>query len=226
VFHRPNHPRRPPRPARPLRARRRGLTFIELLIALGVTSVTCGILAVLINSTATGTNAQNDGRRGLVRMQALKAGLQDEFTNARAILAAGTNYVVYWTGDKPGAYTPANNAVNLSELRMLELDTATGDLKVWYARYPAGWSPANIVSADSLFAATSSWYDTCQSLKAASVYVGSTTIATGVTGMNITLDAALPTSAKMIHFQIDMNDGSVARSLAFDTGLVYVLAPN
>lgn len=199
---------------------------MELLVALSVTAVTCSVLAVLINSTATGTSAQNDGRRGLVRMQALKAGLQDEFTNARAILAAGTNYVVYWTGDQPGAYTLANNAVNLSELRMLERDATTGELRVWYAKFPSSWSAALVQSADLVLAANTSWYATCQSLSSSSVYVGSATIATGVTGLTVSLDAASPTAAKMIHFQIDTAENGVARSLAFDTGLVYVLAPN
>jgi hypothetical protein len=199
---------------------------MELIIALGVTSVTCSILAVLINSTATGTNAQNDGRRGLVRMQAVKAGLQDEFTNARAILAAGTNYVVYWIGDQPGVYTPVNCAVNLSELRMLELDTATGNLNVWYATFPSGWSASNVVSADALFAATTSWYSTFQTLKTNSPYVTSTKVATGVTAMSVSLDSAVPTSAKMIHFQVDMSENGVSRSLTLDTDLVYVSAPN
>ena len=96
--------------------RARAVTLVELLIGLSITAVTCGILAVLINATAMGTSTQNDGRRGLVRLQSVKSVLEDEFVNARCVLATGTNYVVYWTGDGGGP-TTVNNAVNWAELR-------------------------------------------------------------------------------------------------------------
>lgn len=211
-------------PARRPRGRR-GLTFIELLIALAITSVTCGILAVLINATATGTNTQNDGRRGLVRMQALKSGLQDEFTNVRAILATGPNYVVYWIGDQLGAPTPTNQAVNLSELRMLTVDTATGNLKVWSAQFPDAWTDAMIASTDYVLAANTSWYATCTTLITSSPYAMGTTITTGVTGMTISLDAAAPTAAKLIHFQINLSESGVSRTLVLDVALANALAP-
>jgi hypothetical protein len=196
-----------------------------LLIALAITSVTCGILAVLINATATGTSAENDGRSGLTRMQGLKSGLQDEFTNARAILATGPNYVVYWIGDQLGAPTPVNQAVNFSELRMLCVDTATGNLKVWSARFPDAWSDAMIASTDYVLAANTSWYATCTTLSSSSPYAVGTTIATGVTAMTISLDAAAPTAAKLIHFRIDLSESGVSRTLVLDTALANALAP-
>ena len=205
--------------------RGRGLTFVELIIALAITSITCGILAVLINATAVGTNSQNDGRRGLVRLQALKAGLQDEFTNARSILAIGNNYIVYWIGDQNGAATATNQAVNLSELRLLEVDTATGNLNVYSAHFPASWTAAMIASSDSLYAASTSWYATCTSLKSSSSYFTGTTVATGVTAMTSSVDNASTTSAKLIHIRIDTTDNGVSRTLVVDTALANPMAP-
>lgn len=202
----------------------RALTFLELLIALSITAVTCAILAVLVNATAVGTNTQNDGRRSLVRMQSIKSALQDEFVNARAILAVGSTYVIYWVGDQPGAVTAANNAVNYSEMRMLELDASTGNLKLYKVQFPNGVSNSWIVSYDSTCALSTDWYGTCQSLKSTSYYPP-ITVATGVTGISVSLDSASATSAKLISLSISLNDGAVSRQLSFSVGLVSPLSP-
>ena len=107
---------------------KRALTLVELLTALSITAFIGAVLATLINATALGTNSQNDGRRSLVKMQAIKAQVEDLVMNSTCVLATGANYIVLWTGDVSGAATPANGAVNLSELQLLQ----TID---WAARY-------------------------------------------------------------------------------------------
>ena len=57
---------------------------------------------MLINATSVGTNTQNDGRRSLVKMETVKAELEDTIINSQCVLATGTNYVVLWTGDSDG----------------------------------------------------------------------------------------------------------------------------
>jgi len=202
--------------------RSRALTFMELLIALSITAVVCGILAVLINATAVGTSNQNDGRRSLVRLQSVKSVLEDEFVNARAILAIGTNYVVYWTGDQPGAVTPANGAVNLSELRLLEVDTATNTLKLYSTTWPAGFSNSNIISNDTSYAAGTSWYSAAVSAKGS--YFAPVTLGSA-TSLTASLDNATPTLARLVHVTIILNDGSVTRRVVLATALASPGAP-
>jgi hypothetical protein len=203
---------------------RRALTFMELLIALCVTSVVCGILAVLISATAAGTNSQNDGRRALIRMQSIKSVLSDEFLNARAILATGTNYVIYWAGDQPGWPVSTNYAVNYSEIRLLEIDSATGNLNLYKVVFPSGSTNPWIISNDATCAANSSWYATCTQLKS-TPYYPAITLATGGTALTAALDSATPTSARMINLRIDLNDGFVARQLILGATLVSPQSP-
>ena len=212
----------PSRPAVPAR-RRLGLTLVELLIGLAITAVTCAILALLINATAVGTNTQNDGRRSLVRLQMVKSALEEEFTNCRAVLATGSNYVVYWIGDQPGAVTPANNAVNLSEIRYLTVD-ASGNLNLWYFKCPAGTSDAAILAYDTTCAANTNWYSLVVPL-INTAYVPSTTLATGVTSLAASLDSASPTSAHYIHLRIDLNDGIVAKYIVLGVNIANPSAP-
>ncbi len=202
---------------------RRGLTFIELLIGLAITAFTCAILAALINATALGTSTQNDGRRALVRLQTLKSVLADEFVNARCVLATGNNYVVYWTGDQPGSVTPANGAVNFSELRLLEIDAA-GNLNIYCTQWPAGMTDAAKQAADTTYAANSNWYAAVSALKGTSYY-GICPLATGATALSASLDSASPKAAHYIHVRIDLNDGGVRRQFAIGVTLANPAVP-
>jgi hypothetical protein len=202
---------------------RRGLTLMELLIGLSITAFTCAILATLIDATAMGTASQNDGRRALVRLQAIKAELADELGNARCVLAAGNNYLVYWTGDAAGSPTPTNMAVNFSELRMLEVD-AGGNLNVYCCRWPAEMTDSAKVTADTEYAAGTSWYATVTALKGTSYY-STNTLASGAANLRVTLDNALPTAARYIHVQVDINDGAVSRQMVAGTALTNPMAP-
>ena len=212
-----------PQHLRPTPLARRAMTFIELLLALAITTSVCGIMAVLMASTASGTKSQNDGRRNLVRLQSVKACLQDELLNARAILAAGPNYLVYWIGDQPNAITPTNGAVNLSELRLLEVDTATGNLNLYTTKFPNGWSNANVISADTTYIPTTSWYSAACSAKG--TYFNPTLIATGATAMTVSLDSATPVQARFVHLTITLVDNSVSRQVVLANALESPVAP-
>jgi len=203
-------------------ARTLGLTLIELLIGLSITATTCAIMAALINATALGTSTQNDGRRALVRLQSLKATLEDEFVNTRCILATGTNYVVYWTGDQPGSVTPTNGAVNFSELRLLEIDPS-GNLNI-YCAWPAGTSDATKAANDPAYSAASNWYATAAALKG-TTYYNTNKLAAGATTLSVSLDSAAPTAARFIHLRIDFNDGIVTRQLALGVTLSTPMTP-
>jgi hypothetical protein len=201
---------------------RRAVTLVELLIGLSITAVTCGILAVLINATAMGTSTQNDGRRALVRLQAVKAVLEDEFVNARCILATGSNYVCYWTGDSTGP-TTVNNAVNFSELRMLAIDSS-GNLNVYCCKWPSGTSNATILANDTQYALATDWRSTAEALRG-TTYYSTNTLATGASALTISLDSASPSTAKLINLQVTLNDGSVARQLSLGVALANPVAP-
>ncbi len=203
---------------------RGGMTLMELIIGLAITAVVAGVLAILINSTAAGTNSQNDGRRALVKMQSFKAQVGDVLSNARSILAVGSNYVVYWVGDQAGAVTPANGAVNLSELRLLEVDTTTGNLNLYAVQWPAGFSNASILSADQTYAAGTAWYAACQTAKSGG-YFSPTLIATNVTSLAAVLDAASCTQAKMISIVLNFSDTVNSRQAVLSACLANQVAP-
>ncbi len=202
----------------------RAMTLVELVIALAITAIVAAVLAILIDATAVGTSSNNDGRRGLTRMQAMKAQLGDAFANARCILAVDATHVVYWVGDVAGAPTPANGAVNFSELRMLELDTTTGSLNLYTCQWPSGYSTASIIAADQTYAAGSDWLSAAQAAKGTGNYPA-TLVAGNVTGITACLDSASPTQAHLIQLRVDIDDGSTPRSVIIGAALQSQAAP-
>lgn len=215
----PDHPRQ----GRARQAPHRAFTLVELVIGLAISAIVAAVLAVLIHATAIGTNSTADGRRNLVRLQMVKAQLQDEFVNTRSILAAGSNYVVYWIGDQPGAVTPLNGAVNFSELRLLQMD-GSGNLNVYCCKWPSGTTNATILANDTEYAASTNWLSTAQSL-IGTTYYATNTIATGATSLTTSLDSASPTAAKYVHITVTLNDGTVTRSIVLGVALANPAAP-
>jgi hypothetical protein len=180
---------------------------MELVIAMGITAVVSAVLAVLINATAVGTNSNQDGRRSLVKMQGMKARLEDTITNSRCVLEVGTNYIVFWAGDISGAPADANSAVNLSELRLLEVNTTTGTLCLYSVSWPAAFTTASIKSADTTYAANTTWYSACTTAKAGGYFVP-TLIANSATGLTASLDSATVTSGRLVSLVISFSDAS------------------
>ncbi len=203
----------------PPRPRWRGLTLIELVIGLAITGAVSAVLAILINATAVGTNTAQDGRRSLVKMQGIKAQIEDTILNSRCVLATGANYIVLWAGDQDGAPTPTNGAVNLSELRLLEVDPNTSKLNLYCVAWPSGFNNGSIVNADTTYAASTSWYTACTAAKAGGYFVANT-VANNATAMTASLDSSTITSAKLVSLVITFNDaGTSSRQVVVGAGI-------
>jgi prepilin-type N-terminal cleavage/methylation domain-containing protein len=205
--------------------RRRGLTLVELVIGLAITAIVSAVLAILINATAVGTNSTQDGRRSLVKMQGIKAQLEDTIKNSNCVLATGTNYILLWTGDLNGAPTSVNRAVNLSELRLIEVNTTTGNLNNYAVQWPANFTSGSIVAADTTYSASTTWYAACTTAKAGGYFVP-ITIATNVTGMTVSLDSATVTQARLVSLVITFTDaGTSSRNLMVGAGIRNLVTP-
>ena len=176
-----------------------------MMIALTITAMVAACIAIMVNSVAAGTTGAQDGRRHLVRMQALESRLLGTIHSARCILAAGNGYIVYWTGD-----ANCDNNLQLSELGMLELDN-TGTLQQYTTAFPGNFSLAQIATANTSYAANTSWYAAAQTAKGTG-YFQATAVAHNVTSFNVTLDNVTPTAAVLATFTMQLSDGQVTRS--------------
>lgn len=106
----------------------RGFTLIEILLALAITAMVATVVAALLFSAANGTASRDavQGNSSLVDVVCTR--INSAVRPAGRILAQADGLLVFWTSDSDG-----NNKPNLSELRRLELDPATGNLVLYAA---------------------------------------------------------------------------------------------
>ena len=184
------------------------------MIALVITGLMGACIAVMINSVSAGTVGEQDGRRHLVRIQALQSRISTLLHSSQCILAAGPSYLVYWSQD-----TNNDHAVQLSELAMLQLNGTV--LQQYTTVWPEGFSPVQIASANATYATNSNWYSAAQNAKTS--YLKPRPIATNVAAFTVTWDALVTprvaTNANMATCIITLSDGQVQRTAAFTAAL-------
>lgn len=205
------------------RRMRRGLTLLEALLALAITAMVGAVIVTLMNSTAMGTTGQMDGRRHLVRLQGVSSLLNDKLRSTRCILAAQDGALVLWPGDTRNGLIERNDAVNVSELVLLERD-AEGRLLLYETKFPQPWSSADIISADAVYPGNTNWYAAAQGAKTSGYFVP-TVIARNVTEFGVSLDAASPTAARLATLRITLVTEGVSRTVTVSLPVHDLLAP-
>jgi len=106
----------------------RGFTLVEIMLALAITSLVAMVVASLLFSVANGTASHDaaQGNNSLIDVTCTR--INTTVRPAGRVLAQADGVLVFWTSDSDG-----NNKPNLSEIRRLELDAATGNLILYAA---------------------------------------------------------------------------------------------
>ena len=172
----------------------RGLTLLELLLALAGTAVIGTAVAALLTGVAYGTATDKDMRSLITRQMALRARLEAEVRESSMLLDAGADYMILWSSDDNDDGLPSK-----AEIQVIEYD-AVMDRVVRYAPAPL------ITDVDYILT------DDFRTLTDA--YKGDSTFpeerwAEQITSLTITLDDIDPQSAKLVSFRFGMAGGEV-----------------
>lgn len=192
----------------PVHRRLRGLTLVELLLALAITALIGAAIAAMFFAVSYGTSSRNDLRGLVVRQRTLTARLDASVRGSAQILAAGGDYVVLWMGD-----SRANKAPDLSELRRIEYDSAGKTLISYKAVFPAGWTQAAIDAADTSYALTADFNAVTKALKGNSLWPSETWM-TNVTEAALTYNNASASSATLVSYRFTLGSGTTAAPVA------------
>ena len=112
---------------------RHGLTLLEFMIAMLITSLIAMAMGGMINAVASSVEADRHNRESIVRGQALDVRLGSYITPSLYILdtTAKPESIVIWLEDsRPGG------TVNLTELRWIERESATNTVVLYYVKFP------------------------------------------------------------------------------------------
>lgn len=172
----------------------RGLTLLELLLALAGTAVIGSAVAAMITGVAYGTAVDKEMRSIITRQMALRARVEAEVRESLMLLDAGSDYLILWSSDDDADGRPSK-----AEIQVIEHDAAM-DRVMRYA-------PAPLIS-DVGYAMTDDFRAATNSYKGDSTFPGERW-AEQIDSLAITLDDPGPQSAGLVSLRFGMSGGEV-----------------
>lgn len=117
------------------RSVRRGLTLIELMLALSVTVMVAGAISGMMEAVSAGVMDRSDSRSLMIRASAADSKLSAYVSPARAVWSITANSVVIWLNDNRQSGT-----IHATEVRWFMYDASAGTLDVRFVKFPDEWS--------------------------------------------------------------------------------------
>ena len=176
--------------------RRRGLTLIELMLALSITALIAGGISAMVSAVDAGTETRADQRTAMVSAGVLSSRLAGYVEPARCILKLDDSRLTLWLHDNRTSET-----VHASEIRWINFDDATGAVSVDFLAFPDDWPPAAIDAADVWYPADTNW-DLIHTEWDALGHIATMPIGSGLSSFTFSLDDANATLARLVTFSV------------------------
>jgi len=138
----------------PHRTTRRGLSMLELIIALSVTALIGAATVGMLNAVSVGVDTRHDYRSVTIRSHHAQSRLAAYVTPGRCVLHRGNNALVLWFDDNR-----KNDMINISEVRWLVYDPDEGEIVVYYITYPNWMTETQKLIYDQRHRANSDWME-------------------------------------------------------------------
>lgn len=188
----------PHRGCRPGGVRRRGLTLVELMLALSIMALIGATVAGMLSAVAYGTDEDGDVRKLVARNKMVSMRINAAVRGSQRVLEAGQTadltWVVLWGRD-----LDENDAPSLLEIRLLEYDAATRTLSSYAA--PDGTTDVLYELSDDFDAITDALRGTAD--------FPETRWANDAEAFDVTLDETDPQAAKMLSYRLSLTAGSL-----------------
>ncbi|MFG0256341.1 MAG: type II secretion system protein J [Phycisphaerales bacterium JB043] len=118
------------------RSRARGLTLLELIIAVAITSMIGLGISSMLTMVAQGTRTDQDRRSSVIRVHALNVRLRAYLADSLNLLQHDpTKGLAVWVHD-----LGSDRYIHVTEVRVLWWDAGTNTLSVERVEFPSGWS--------------------------------------------------------------------------------------
>ena len=131
---------------------RRGLTFLEFILALAVTAMVALAISGMLTSVAMGQRLRRDNRAFVIRTHALKSRLSAYIGPCRSLLACNGTDLVLWRDD-----SRESGSVHASEIRWIIFDAVNGELDVHFVSFPDDWTDVAKALADQEYPYDTNW---------------------------------------------------------------------
>ncbi|MEM1211900.1 MAG: type II secretion system protein [Planctomycetota bacterium] len=186
------HPSPPSRVVLARTARRRGLTLVELLLAISGSAVIGAAIVAMLTASAYATDEANDMRALVVRHKTISARLAANIRESKQVLATGTDYLVLWVADSDGDEVPS-----LMEIRRIERDNASSTLRI---------RDANPAATDVVYTLTDNFTTITDTLASGSDFP-SVDLAEQASALSFTFNDGDPTAATLVTVRYTVTEG-------------------
>lgn len=177
-------------------ARGRGLTLLELLLAMSITAMVGGAIVGMLGAVSSGVSSRRDNRTTMIQAAAARSRLAAYIAPARSVLGSSGSSVTLWLDDSRESQT-----VHASEIRWLRFNADQRVFTVSYVRFPDAWSQTTRNLADNEYASGSNW-DTVLTTFAAQGLLATMTLVDEVESIDVAADAVAPQDTKHLTFEL------------------------
>ncbi|TVQ51693.1 MAG: hypothetical protein EA377_12025 [Phycisphaerales bacterium] len=175
---------------------RRGLSLLELMLAITITALVGAAIAGMLNAVAVGVDTRRDNRSMMVRSSLAQARLNAYIAPARCVLDQRGPQIVLWFNDQKKSET-----VHASEIRWLEYDRTEGTLSVSYVSFPEHWSQLEVDQEDREFPSDSDW-GRIKNSYASRGLLNELTLVDGLDDVTVTADATDPFEIRLLTYRL------------------------
>ncbi len=123
---------------------RRGLTLLEMILAIGITATIGAAIASMMAAVSNGLTSRDDGRRTAIQLATTQVRLSAYIAPSRCLLNKSDTAFAIWLDDARESGT-----VHASEIRWLSFDTPNNAFTVKFVDFPDEWSQSMIDAADT-----------------------------------------------------------------------------
>ena len=122
---------------------RRGLSLLEMLLAIGITSLIGVAIASMIAAVSNSLTSKDDGRNTAIRLATTQVRLGAYIAPSKCILDKSSSHIVLWFED-----SRESNTAHASEIRWIMYKDTINTLSVLFVDFPDEWSQEMIDSVD------------------------------------------------------------------------------
>ncbi len=199
--------------------KRRGLTTLELLVALGVTTITGLGVAMVITSVSRGVTDMNCSRSAMQRAATSHVRLQAYTESSRCLIGHDKRGFALWAHDER-----ANDVINVSELRVFWFDKGANEVVTEYVEFPEEMTDEERALADIIVSSAESPFAVMMAQRTLG-YTTQAVLADGVETLTITHTQEDPLDAERFRVHIGFDGGSKTQQLLMAVGLTQYQRP-
>jgi len=122
---------------------RRGLSLLEMTLAIGITAVIGVAIASTMAASANSLSSKDDGRQSAIRLATTQVRLSAYIAPSRCLLDKSNTQITLWLEDSNKSKT-----IHASEIRWIGFDELANVLTVKFVDFPEEWLPSMIDNAD------------------------------------------------------------------------------